>query len=117
MTQTEERPRKKRTNPLLLMAMALVAVAAFGAGYYFIQVKKPLADNQELNAELVSRTVGLSDAQPLKLDEKFKDEDGDGVADAPKDPKELLDPPKLVFTYVVTEDPEKYRAAFAEFVA
>src|SRR5437867_3156592 len=117
MTETTERPKKKRTNPVVLVLLALVAVAAFGAGYYFMQVTKPLAENQALNTELVTKTVGLSDAQPLKLDEKFRDRDGDEVADAPSNPAELVDPAKLLFTYVVTETPDMYKAAFEEFVA
>ena len=108
--------KKKRTNPALLILLALVAAAAFAAGYYFIQVSRPLGENQACNEELVSKTVGLADAQPLTLDPRYADADGDGVADPPKDAKDFVDPPTLRFSYVAVEDPEKYKEVFTEFV-
>ena len=44
------------------------------------------------------------------------DEDGDLVADAPKNSSEWIDPPVLIFAYTPVEDPEVYRPAWAEFL-
>ncbi|MFK4765976.1 phosphate/phosphite/phosphonate ABC transporter substrate-binding protein [Desulfobaculum sp. SPO524] len=52
-----------------------------------------------------------------QLDELYCDEDGDLVADSPKDESEWLDPSTLVFTYTPVEDPAVYRDAFADFQA
>lgn len=49
------------------------------------------------------------------LDEKFCDEDGDLVADSPKDASQWRDPNTLVFTYTPVEDPAVYQDAFADF--
>ncbi|MFC4271258.1 phosphate/phosphite/phosphonate ABC transporter substrate-binding protein [Sneathiella chungangensis] len=49
------------------------------------------------------------------LDVIFCDEDGDLVADAPKDPSKFRDPSTLVFTYTPVEDPAVYRDAFKPF--
>jgi phosphonate transport system substrate-binding protein len=49
------------------------------------------------------------------LDVNFCDEDGDLVADAPKDPSKFRDPSTLVFTYTPVEDPAVYRDAFKPF--
>ena len=108
--------RKKRTNPLLLLLMAIVAAGVFAAGYYFSQVRHPLAQNQELNVELVKQTVGLTGAGPLRLDESYRDGNDDLIADPPP-AEQCVNPPKLFFSYVALEDPEKYRDVFSEFDA
>lgn len=49
------------------------------------------------------------------LDVIFCDEDGDMVADPPKDSSKWRDPSTLVFTYTPVEDPAVYRDAFKPF--
>ncbi|MEO8441029.1 MAG: phosphate/phosphite/phosphonate ABC transporter substrate-binding protein, partial [Betaproteobacteria bacterium] len=51
------------------------------------------------------------------LDQRYCDEDGDLIADAPKDPKALQNPATLVFSYTPVEDPAVYENVFAEFMA
>jgi phosphonate transport system substrate-binding protein len=51
------------------------------------------------------------------LDARFCDEDGDLVADAPKDPKAWQNPATLVFSYTPVEDPAVYENVFADFMA
>src|SRR5258707_6529879 len=50
-----------------------------------------------------------------QLDTLYCDEDGDLVADAPKDPKKWRDPSALVFAYTPVEDPAVYQNAFKPF--
>jgi len=50
------------------------------------------------------------------LDKRFTDADGDLVADAPKDPKQFVDPPVLVFSYTPVEDPAVYAKVWDGFV-
>ncbi|HEX8525107.1 MAG TPA: phosphate/phosphite/phosphonate ABC transporter substrate-binding protein [Tepidisphaeraceae bacterium] len=107
--------RRKRTNPFILIVLAVIAAAAFAAGYYLTQVRQPLAENEKLNYELVTKAVGLADAQPLKLDPRFTDANSDAVADPINDAKSALNPEKLVFSYVA-EESEQYREAFADLV-
>lgn len=45
------------------------------------------------------------------------DMDGDLVADAPRNSKDWIDPPTLVFAYTPVEDPEVYRDVWSEFIA
>src|ERR671917_668253 len=52
----------------------------------------------------------------LALDPRFKDEDGDLVADTPKDPKLLVDPPVLIFAYTPVEDPAVYAKVWEGFL-
>lgn len=50
-----------------------------------------------------------------ELDTLYCDENGDLVADPPKDPKRLKTPGTLVFTYTPVEDPAVYEKAFKPF--
>jgi phosphonate transport system substrate-binding protein len=50
------------------------------------------------------------------LDSRFKDENGDLVADAPKDAKDLIDPPVLIFAYTPVEDPAVYAKVWDGFL-
>lgn len=49
------------------------------------------------------------------LDPMYCDENGDLVADSPKDPKRLKNPSTLVFTYTPVEDPAVYENVFRPF--
>ena len=51
------------------------------------------------------------------LDARFCDADGDLVADAPKDPKQLVDPSTLIFAYTPVEDPAVYTKVWEGFLA
>lgn len=51
------------------------------------------------------------------LDSRYTDADGDLVADAPKDPKQWVDPSTLIFAYTPVEDPEVYRKVWDDFLA
>ncbi len=50
------------------------------------------------------------------LDPRYRDADGDLVADPPEDPARWVDPPALVFSYTPAEDPSLYARIFAELV-
>jgi phosphonate transport system substrate-binding protein len=51
-----------------------------------------------------------------KLDAMYCDENGDGIADPPKDPAKIISPDPLVFAYVPVEDPAVYTATFADLM-
>ena len=50
------------------------------------------------------------------LDAAYCDRDGDLVADAPTDAKQLVDPPTLIFAYTPVEDPAVYAKVWDGFV-
>jgi phosphonate transport system substrate-binding protein len=72
-------------------------------------------------AILIAAFSASAGAQTCKnrgdLDSRFCDEDGDLVADTPKDPKQLQNPATLVFSYTPVEDPAVYENVFDEFMA
>ncbi|MEE8516159.1 MAG: PhnD/SsuA/transferrin family substrate-binding protein, partial [Alphaproteobacteria bacterium] len=51
------------------------------------------------------------------LDVRYCDDNGDLVADAPKDSSKWLDPSTLIFSYTPVEDPSVYENVFTEFMA
>jgi phosphonate transport system substrate-binding protein len=115
--KTHTEPPRKRTNPLLLLLMALVPVAALFWAMYQAQVRKPQQESLNLNNELVYNMLGRpGESVPLKLADRFTDADGDLVADAPADASQFVDPPTVKFSYVATNEPELIRERFKEFV-
>jgi phosphonate transport system substrate-binding protein len=51
------------------------------------------------------------------LDHRYCDRDGDLVADVPSDPKQLIDPDTLIFSYTPLEDPAVYAKMWDSFIA
>jgi phosphonate transport system substrate-binding protein len=70
-------------------------------------------------ASLLAAVPASSLAQDCKsrgdLDARYCDDNGDMVADTPKDPKKLKTPNTLVFTYTPVEDPAVYEKVFKPF--
>lgn len=62
---------------------------------------------------LISAAVSLS---AIAMDPRFKDSDGDLVADAPANSADWIDPPVLVFAYTPVEDPAVYAKVWEEFI-
>ncbi|MGB3225777.1 MAG: hypothetical protein WBB23_23510 [Desulforhopalus sp.] len=50
------------------------------------------------------------------MDSRFTDTDGDMIADIPSDPKDLIEPDTLVFTYTPEEDPSVYAKVWDGFI-
>jgi phosphonate transport system substrate-binding protein len=50
------------------------------------------------------------------MDPRFKDANGDLVADAPTDPKQWIDPTTLIFAYTPVEDPAVYAKVWEGFL-
>jgi phosphonate transport system substrate-binding protein len=65
---------------------------------------------------IVTSLAAFVAAPAHALDKRFTDADGDLVADAPKDPKQFVDPPVLVFSYTPVEDPAVYAKVWDGFV-
>jgi phosphonate transport system substrate-binding protein len=57
--------------------------------------------------ESLERKIGIANPIQNQLADRFEDADGDLVADPPKNPKNLLDPEVITFSYIAGEHPEK----------
>ncbi|TSA11948.1 MAG: phosphate/phosphite/phosphonate ABC transporter substrate-binding protein [Betaproteobacteria bacterium] len=84
-----------RTKGAALLAAAMILLAG------------PWAANAYAQSTCTSR--GL-------LDARYCDEDGDLLADQPKDPKTWQNPATLVFSYTPVEDPSVYENVFDDFM-
>jgi phosphonate transport system substrate-binding protein len=84
-------------------------------------VARPISTVAMLVAALVvaAGSIGSARAEDCPrgdLDKAYCDRDGDLVADAPTDPKQLVDPSTLVFAYTPVEDPAVYAKVWDGFV-
>ena len=52
----------------------------------------------------------------FQLDGRYEDNDGDLIADIPKDPASQVDPSTLIFAYTPVEDPAVYVDVWKEFL-
>jgi 3-hydroxyisobutyrate dehydrogenase-like beta-hydroxyacid dehydrogenase len=80
-----------------------------------VQVRRHCGDRRE--RVLAIPAHAQSCASRGDLDARYCDENGDLIADTPKDPKQLQNPATLVFSYTPVEDPAVYENVFGEFMA
>lgn len=98
-----------RKSPLILLALiALLLLAACGATPAAPAPAPAAPDAPAAEAPC---------PRPAEMDARFCDEDGDLVADLPKDPAQWVNPDTLIFAYTPVEDPAVYRDAWADFLS
>ena len=68
-------------------------------------------------AFLLSSHAAQACANRGDLDARYCDENGDLVADTPKEAKDQQDPATLIFSYTPVEDPAVYENVFSDFMA
>jgi phosphonate transport system substrate-binding protein len=75
-----------------------------------------LAAAASLGLTLPAAAQTAPDCPRGALDARYCDRDGDLVADTPTDPRQIVDPPVLVFAYSPLEDPSMFRRVFDGFL-
>ncbi len=98
-----------------LLMMVMVMLAACGGG----PAAAPAAEAPAAPAAPATEAPAVSTGEcprPPEMDARFCDEDGDLVADPPKNPAEFVNPDTLIFSYTPVEDPAVYREAWADFL-
>ena len=82
-----------------------------------MNVKSPLAIVAAVAGMIGSAViVNAQDCPRGTLDKAYCDRDGDLVADAPADPKLLVNPSTIIFSYTPVEDPAVYQKAWDGFI-
>jgi len=111
------RPAPSRRSPSFIptILLTVVAVAAGAAAMWFVTIYKPQAQTEEQTRQRLMHMTGMDRPVTNKLAEQFADADGDMIADPPSDASKLIDPPKLVFSYVAVEDPSEYEKQWKPF--
>lgn len=69
-----------------------------------------------LRRTVIAAAVFAATTQVSALDARFKDANGDLVADAPTNASEFVDPATLVFAYTPVEDPAVYAKVWDSFI-
>lgn len=115
---TVRRPPAGSVQTLTVVVLVVVALAAaVAAGVWFAQIKKPVDLQQSEQDELFRKLTLGPERVTNALDPAYADGDGDLIADPPKDPARLVDPPTLTFCYVAVEDPGPFEEAFKDLMA
>lgn len=75
-----------------------------------------MSPRQSILKTAVAAALLATTSVSFALDARFKDANGDLVADAPTNPKEWVDPATLVFAYTPVEDPSVYARVWDGFI-
>jgi phosphonate transport system substrate-binding protein len=110
--------RRGRSLPAIIVMVVLLGAIA-GATAYYVLIETPLQARLAEGNNMLVRLTGLQNPVDHRLNTRYVDADGDLVADAPNDPAQQIDPPRLLFSYVPAEDPieSEYKKAFADLMA
>jgi phosphonate transport system substrate-binding protein len=110
--------RRGAAGSLVVVILALVvAAAAIGGIIYMLTIRMPSQQQMAEVEKAMLSTSGLGKPVKNSLDPKFTDGNGDGIADAPGDASQLLDPPTLAFSFIATEDSQQFKDAFKDLLA
>jgi phosphonate transport system substrate-binding protein len=112
MTETETRkPTKSVLHWVLLAILGTAAVVASIS--YYSWVVLPVKASQASSETTAAFIVGLNSGRRIhRLGIDFTDEDGDLIADTPKDPSKCIDPDTLVFSYIGEDQNDQTPAEF-----
>ena len=109
--------RVGRSSTMLILMLAVLVSAAVSVVAWYMLVKRQLAAGEQETRKQLLTAIGLNRPVTNGLDPKFTDADGDLVADAPKDAKDQIDPPTLMFCYVAADERgEEFKEAWADFM-
>jgi phosphonate transport system substrate-binding protein len=103
-----EKARPAINVPRLVVTILVIFAAAAGAYWYGVQSVKPPAVPGLW-------ALGLDQPSANRLDEQFQDEDGNLIADPPKDSNQWLDPETLRFSYLAANQ-EHYAQVMASLL-
>jgi phosphonate transport system substrate-binding protein len=108
--------RHGRTTSLTVILLALFVPVAAVLGGLYVAMRSPVDEATIINQRSMLYMTGLGQPTSNRLASQFADTDGDLIADAPTDPSKFVDPEKILFSYIATDEPEIYRDAWRPFV-
>jgi phosphonate transport system substrate-binding protein len=98
----------------VLMVVVPLAIVVWGAKIYSSNLEQ--SAQADLEKTMAWRLLGEQD-EATSLAKKYKDADGDLVADAPGDASRLIDPAEIRFSYVASSESENEQETWKEFLA
>jgi phosphonate transport system substrate-binding protein len=90
-----------RASFWIVLLLVIAVVNGVFAALYFKRVRQPAEEYQSVARQAILNITHLNQPVTNVLDKsRYKDEDNDYIADPPKDPGKLIDPPTLYFSYI-----------------
>jgi phosphonate transport system substrate-binding protein len=117
MSVASDKPGLPNSFSLARVLLIGVPVLLLGLMALVLIPRRIDQDAQRESYEKVIDRLGLNAAAPSQLDPRFKDADGDLVADCPADAGHLLTPARLVFSYIAGPDATEEIATWQDFAA
>ena len=114
-TEMSSPPSRRSPSFIPIILLTVLAVAVGAAAMYFINIYLPQKQALEGTRTRLMHMTGMDRPVTNKLAATFTDEDGDLVADAPKDAALLMDPEKLTFCYIASEEHSNYADQWKSF--
>src|SRR5215203_2199084 len=114
-TEITSPPSRRSPSFIPIILLTVIAVAVGAAAMYFITIYKPEKDTIEQTRARLMHMTGMDRPVTNKLAATFADEDGDLVADPPKDAAQLVDPPTITFCFIASEEPSDYASQWKPF--
>lgn len=97
----------------VLFIVVPLALVAWAATLY----SKALQSSAQASLERTMAMRLLGDPGAAKLADRYRDADGDLLADPPADARQLLDPQEINFSYVASSEEENERETWQELLA
>ncbi|MBC7784055.1 MAG: PhnD/SsuA/transferrin family substrate-binding protein [Burkholderiales bacterium] len=112
----DTRPPRRPHRLLIVTLLAGLAVCAvFLVNYMGVTAERD--QSVEMQNKIIAELTGVNKPPAAnKLADRFADANGDLIADAPADLAKQMDPPVLKFSYIPSDDQDKFRAAFKELM-
>src|SRR4051812_38243483 len=104
MTETVPGTSRRRSSVFLVIVLVIVAIGCGAAVTWFFTAYRPQQEAQAGAAARLMKMSGMDRHVHNVLDPAYTDADSDLVADAPTDAGKLVDPAKITFCYIATED-------------
>ena len=95
---------------LLVVPLGLLILGVLGGKYWVDSTAE-----RKSSLEGLERKIGISNPIQNRLADRFDDAHGNLVADPPKNPKDLLDPEVLTFSYIPSEHAEDQKQVWGKW--
>jgi phosphonate transport system substrate-binding protein len=96
-----------------VVTLLTVAVLAIGV-VYIVKSREWEQASHEKESTMLAQ-MGFGPSTPMQLDPQYTDANGDLVADPPKDPSQLINPDKIVFSFVGSDSADEERDNWKDF--
>jgi phosphonate transport system substrate-binding protein len=115
MNSSEAFPSADRSFSLRRVGLLLIPLIVAVAGFVLYQRYLIEAQARQLSNQLMLEKLGLGKPIQNRLDPRFKDADGDLVADPPAADQQV-DPDTLIFSYVGSKDAPEQQEVWQQFL-